>query len=122
MCLIMRRVAIVRNDRVSRSGGILHEVPAVGARVGAARYILKRKVGQGECTEVWLARDAKLEREVALKFIPTALVQDPHTLERLEEATRRSAQLAHRAIARVYELVLDIRLRPSPPNMSMDGR
>jgi serine/threonine protein kinase len=103
----MRRVAIVRNDRVSRSSGISHEVPAVGARVGAARYILKRKVGQGECTEVWLARDAKLEREVALKFIPIALVQDPHTLERLEEATRRSAQLAHRAIARVYELVLD---------------
>src|SRR5438445_11087353 len=98
---------MVRNDPVSSFGSGLHGVLAVGARVGAARYILKRKLGKGECSEVWLARDIKREQEVALKFLPSALVQDPPTIEWLEQETRRSAQLAHPAIARVYEFVCD---------------
>ena len=85
----------------------LREAPAVGLRIGGARYLLKRKLGRGECTEVWLARDVKAERDVTLKLLPHYLLARPELLERLDDETRRSAQLAHPAIARVYEFVCD---------------
>ena len=99
---------MVRTD--SPFGDALHGGTVVGARVGGARYILKRKLGRGACTEVWLAWDVKFEHEAALKFLPTALVQDHHTIELLEQETRRSAQLAHPSIARVYEFVCDYQM------------
>jgi len=99
---------MVRTD--SPFGDALHGGTVVGARVGGARYILKRKLGRGACTEVWLAWDVKFEHEAALKFLPTALVQDHHTIELLEQETRRSAQLAHPSIARVYDFVCDYQM------------
>ena len=101
---------MVRTDPGSLFSDALHGGTVVGARVGGARYILRRKLGRGACTEVWLARDVKMEHEAALKFLPTALVQDPHTIELLEQETRRSAQLAHPSIARVYEFVCDYQM------------
>src|SRR5882672_3114052 len=101
---------MVRTDPGSPFGDALHGGTVVGARVGGARYLLKRKLGRGACTEVWLAWDVKLEHEAALKFLPTALVQNPHTIELLEQETRRSAQLAHPSIARVYEFVCDYQM------------
>ncbi len=101
---------MVRTDPGSPFGDALHSGTVVGARVGGARYILRRKLGRGACTEVWLAWDVKFEHEAALKFLPTALVQDPHTIELLEQETRRSAQLAHPSIARVYEFVCDYQM------------
>ena len=78
-----------------------------GTRVGAARYVLKRKLGSGEFTEVWLARDVKWERDVTLKLLTRSLSVDAHLLERLDHEIRRSAQLAHPAIARVYDVQCD---------------
>jgi serine/threonine protein kinase len=101
---------MVRTDPGSPFGDALHGGTVVGARVGGARYILKRKLGRGACTEVWLAWDVKFEHEAALKFLPTALVQDPRTIELLEQETRRSAQLAHPSIARVYDFVCDYQI------------
>jgi len=98
---------MVSNVSNSPSEGARKETRAAGERVGGARYILKRKLGRGACTEVWLGRDSRLEQEVALKFLPLALAQDPGTIEALDRETRRSAQLAHPAIARVYEFVTD---------------
>jgi len=71
---------------------------------------LKRKLGRGESTEVWLARDVKSEREVALKFFPHHFLANVTTVERLDQEIRRSAQLAHPAIARVYDLLCDPQL------------
>src|SRR5436190_17502988 len=78
-----------------------------GAKIGGARYILKRKLGQGQWTEVWLARDAKWERDVTLKFLPTQFLEHGNLLEQLDIEVRRSAQLAHPAIARVFHFVCD---------------
>ena len=101
---------MVRTDSGSPFGDALHGGTVVGARVGGARYILKRKLGRGACTEVWLAWDVKFEHEAALKFLPTAMVQDHRTIELLEQETRRSAQLAHPSIARVYDFVCDYQM------------
>jgi len=88
----------------------LSETLAPGLRVGGARYILRRVLGRGSVTVVWLARDAKLEQEVALKILPESLLQDANTVERLKTETRRSLQLAHPQIVRTYDFIQDHRL------------
>ena len=83
----------------------LREALVPGVRVGGARYILKRFLGRGATTVVWLARDFKLEQDVALKVLPEALLQDHHAIERLKTETRRNLQLAHPQIVRTYDFI-----------------
>ena len=45
-------------------------------------YEILRKLGQGGMGEVWLARDTKLDREVALKVLPEIFASDPERLAR----------------------------------------
>src|SRR5438046_1706857 len=54
---------------------------------------------------VWLARDEKLEREVALKFLPDVIIHDRAFLNDLKRETRRSLELTHKNIVRVYDFV-----------------
>src|ERR1051325_2214944 len=83
------------------------EDPAAGMRVGRARYLLQRKLGRGETTEVWLARDVVAERDGTLKFFPRHFLANHTSVERFDQEVRRSAQLAHPAIARVYDFLCD---------------
>jgi len=81
-----------------------------GIRVGGARYILKRLLGRGEFSEVWLAQDVKSSREVALKFLPQVFLSDANLLERLKQETRRIFLLTHPHIAATYEFARDYSL------------
>jgi eukaryotic-like serine/threonine-protein kinase len=54
--------------------------------------------------EVYLARDTKLDRDVALKLLPPDLVRDPGRLRRFELEARAIAGLNHPAIVAIYEL------------------
>jgi Tol biopolymer transport system component len=54
--------------------------------------------------EVYLARDTKLDRDVALKLLPPDLVNDPGRLRRFELEARAIAALNHPAIVAIYEL------------------
>src|SRR5436309_7864007 len=90
--------------------GLAEGTLAPGVRVGGAGYILKRMLGRGSLSEVWLAWDRKLEHEVALKFLPQSLLQDPNLLEHLKREAERWRQLDHPGIARVYGLVQDYKL------------
>jgi serine/threonine protein kinase len=71
------------------------------------RYELGRALGAGGMGRVWLARDSKLDRDVAIKeiLLPDELVEaDREALRRhmLREA-RASARLAHANVVRVYD-------------------
>jgi TolB-like protein/Flp pilus assembly protein TadD len=58
---------------------------------------------------VWLARDEELEREVALKFFPDLIIRDSAALSELKRETKRSLELTHSHIVRVYDFVHDER-------------
>jgi uncharacterized delta-60 repeat protein len=88
----------------------LSETLTPGVRVGGARYILRRILGRGRLTVVWLARDFKLEQEVALKILPESFSQNANIVERLKTETRRSLQLAHPQIVRTYDFIQDYQL------------
>lgn len=71
------------------------------------RYRLAEIVGEGGMGVVWRAHDEKLERDVALKFLPDQVRRDPEALRDLKRETRRCLDLTHPNIVRVYDFVED---------------
>jgi serine/threonine protein kinase len=61
---------------------------ATGARLG--RYIIDDPVGAGGMGEVYRARDARLNRVVAVKVLPAHLSSDPEGCRRFEREPERS--------------------------------
>ncbi len=71
------------------------------------RYTLKRTLGRGGMGIVWLAHDDELELEVALKFLPDPIIRDHAMLSDLKRETRRSLELTHKNIVRIYDFIHD---------------
>ncbi len=67
------------------------------------RYELVRLLGKGGMGEVYLARDSSLERNVALKFLPDELENDPRMRERFLREAKSAAALDHPFICKIYE-------------------
>jgi eukaryotic-like serine/threonine-protein kinase len=74
----------------------------VGQRLGA--YEITRKLGQGGMGVVYLARDCRLDRPVAIKMLAPKYTSDPQFGERLRREARAVARLSHSGIAAVYSL------------------
>lgn len=71
------------------------------------RFSLQKVLGRGERSVVWLARDHRLRRLVALKLVPDAICRDPSARENLKSETRKNLLLTHPNIARVFDFVED---------------
>jgi len=71
------------------------------------RYKLKALVGRGGMGVVWRARDETLDTDVALKFLPESVAHDPAAVNDLKRETRRSLQLTHPNIVRIFDFVQD---------------
>lgn len=65
-------------------------------------YEILTPVGAGGMGEVYLARDIKLDRELAIEVLPAALAQDPERLARFEREAEMLAALNHPNIAHIY--------------------
>jgi hypothetical protein len=61
-----------------------------------------REVGRGGMGVVYLARDTRLDREVAIKALPEHLATDPARLERFEREAKTLAGLSHPNVAGIY--------------------
>jgi serine/threonine protein kinase len=85
---------------------IVVKMPGTGMTV-FNRYKLDRVLGRGGMGVVWLADDQKLERPVALKFLPSLIGLDPAAVKELKTETRRGLELSHPHIVRIYDFVDD---------------
>src|SRR5262249_10479748 len=61
-------------------------------------------LGAGGMGEVYQARDARLERDVALKVLPPAATSDPDRLRRFELEARAAAAICHPNILAVFDV------------------
>ena len=73
-----------------------------GTTIG--RYELVAELGAGGMGEVYRARDARLQREVALKILPEALASDPVHVERFHREARAVAALTHPSIVTIHSV------------------
>ena len=73
-----------------------------GARIGP--YEITGIVGAGGMGEVYRARDARLNRDVAIKVIPPSFATDPERVLRFEQEARAAAALSHPNILVVHDL------------------
>ncbi len=67
-------------------------------------YRIIDKIGAGGMGEVYLAEDTKLNRKVALKFLPLHLCQDPDCRTRFKREAQAAAKLNHPNIVTIYEV------------------
>jgi len=74
-----------------------------GTRLGS--YEIVSAIGAGGMGEVYRARDAKLNRDVAIKVLPAPFAADPGRLARFEREAQLLASVNHGNIAHVYGLV-----------------
>jgi serine/threonine protein kinase/Tol biopolymer transport system component len=83
------------------------KLPAEGRfMIGAtiSHYQIIEKIGQGGMGEVYRARDARLNREVAIKVLPASFANDADRLRRFEQEARATSALNHPNILTVYDI------------------
>ena len=73
-----------------------------GTRLGV--YEVIAKIGEGGMGEVYRARDARLDREVAVKILPEILVADPKALLRFKQEAKAVAALSHPNIVAIHDV------------------
>jgi serine/threonine protein kinase len=67
-------------------------------------YRIIEKIGAGGMGEVYLAEDSKLNRKVALKFLPPQLCPDAEYRARFTREAQAAAKLNHPNIVTIYEV------------------
>ena len=68
----------------------------------AGQYVLEREIGRGGMGIVYLARDVKLDRLVAIKTLPPHLAADPIIRQRFLREARTAGGLSHPNIVPVH--------------------
>ena len=70
----------------------------------AERYAIERELGRGGMGAVYLARDRRLDRPVALKVLPREFAEVPDLRERFLRETRLAAGFSHPNIVPVFAI------------------
>src|SRR5262245_5334686 len=89
-------------DLAARSLGQDASRGLVGRTLG--HYCVESWLGAGGMGEVYLARDPRLERSVALKVLSTDLVGDADRLQRFVREAKAASALNHPNVATIYDV------------------
>ncbi len=74
----------------------------IGSSIG--HYRIVSKIGAGGMGEVYKAHDSRLDREVAIKVLPSEMSSDEDRLRRFEQEAKATSALNHPNILTVYDI------------------
>ena len=88
-----------------RSAGVSEDDFTEGFKQAVSgRYEILRELGRGGMAIVFLAKDTRLERNVALKLLPREISRDKTFTERFMREARISAKLSHPNIIPIHDV------------------
>jgi eukaryotic-like serine/threonine-protein kinase len=70
----------------------------------AGRYSLERELGRGGMGIVYLAREVRLDRPVAIKLLPPEFAGSPDQRDRFMREARTAGRLSHPSIVPIYSV------------------
>jgi serine/threonine protein kinase len=76
----------------------------LSANTTLSHYRIVAKLGAGGMGEVWLAEDTRLDRQVAIKLLPSAFTQDADRVRRFMQEAKAASALNHPNIITVHDI------------------
>ena len=99
-------VSQLRSDSAESASTDEHRIAADGSLLGRkiGDYRVLELIGGGGMGVVYRAEDLKLDRQVAIKFLPAELVNTAAAFERMKREAHMASVLEHSNICPIYQL------------------